>query len=559
MPRASTDVLVVGAGPTGLTLACELARRGLAVRVVDQALEPAPESRALGVHARTLELLDQGLCVADRLVARGLPMRAVAVHARGRRIARARFDELDSPFPFVLSLPQSETERVLGERLRELGGDVERGLRFTGLATRADGVAATLVARDGGREDAAAAWLVGCDGAHSAVRGALGLPFEGARYEEPFVLGDVRIRGELPRDEARVFLSPAGVLALFPLPGEGGAWRVIAEAGGLDLARPLDLAALQALVDARAAGALALSEPGWLASFTVHRRQVPSYRAGRVLLAGDAAHLHSPIGGQGMNLGIQDAVNLAWKLALVHARGAPDGRLDSYQAERHPVGAATLRRTDLATRLATLHSPAGRELRDGLARAVAALRPLRRVALRGLAELDVAYRRSPIVGEHRAPLLSARFAPEPASILGWLELATAPGPGERVPDARLAEPSGGRTRLFELLRGTEHTLLLLAGAAPNAARLLDLARIGRAVGARFGDRVVAHLVTPRPPPDALSWSGSLVLDPGGAVQARLGASAACLYLVRPDGYVGFRSQPPRLEPLEAHLARVLGG
>lgn len=383
------DVLVVGAGPTGLLLAAELARRGRSVRVVDRAAAPSPLSRAIVVHARTLEIL-RDLGLAEALVAAGTPLRSLRLHAGAGPPVEVPFGDLDTPFPFLLSVPQSATESLLARHLARFGLGVERSVRYVRHDADASGV--TVHLDPGGA--VRCRFLVGCDGAHSAVRHALGLPFDGHPYEERLLLGDVTWATDLPRDALGSFLSDDGFLAAFPLPE--GRWRLIgvrsADATGDDVT----LAELQDAVDTRTPRGGALSDPTWIAGFRIHARQVDRYRVGRVFLAGDAAHVHSPAGGQGMNLGLQDAHNLAWKLDLA-CRGAPDTLLDSYEAERHPVAAATLAGTDLVTRLGTARSRIARAARDTAARWFAGLPPVRRRVTRTLAELDTAYPDSPIV------------------------------------------------------------------------------------------------------------------------------------------------------------------
>ena len=396
----SGDVLIVGAGPTGLTLACEAARRGLSCRLIEAATEPNPWSRALGVQARTLELLAQ-MGLADEAVARGHKAHGARIHGAGRERAHLTLDKLDSPFPFILILPQNETEALLADGARRQGVGIERGTALTRFAQDANGVTATLRHRDGREETARARWLVGADGAHSAVRHGLGRPFAGAEYPEAFLLADCRLAGSVPEDELSVYLTHDGFLAIFPF--GGGLFRLIASlpgaaASGADWEpHAATLAECQAVVDARGPGGVRLSDPRWLSRFRLHRRLAPQMRVGQVFLAGDAAHIHSPAGGQGMNTGIQDAVNLAWKLALVTQGASPDALLASYQVERHPVAADVLRDTDLAMRAVTLHDKPVEAVRDQVLASFSGLEPVRRRVRDRVAQLSVRYRHSPIV------------------------------------------------------------------------------------------------------------------------------------------------------------------
>jgi 2-polyprenyl-6-methoxyphenol hydroxylase-like FAD-dependent oxidoreductase len=547
---SDASVLVVGAGPVGLAMACELLRRGVKTRLVDAAAAPSDRSKAIGVHARTLEALD-AMGIADRFVSAGRKVHAVNAYADGARIVHVSLDDIDSPYSYMLSLPQRETERLLGERLQELGGEVERDAKLTALTQDPDGVTATLERAHGETESVRVPWLVGCDGAHSGVRHALGLPFDGVPYAEAFVLADVRIAWELPDDETHAFIAPDGAIAALPMPK--GVWRLVCECA-LTEPRVEDLARLLA---ERGAPKATVTDAGWVTAFQIHRRIVPRYREGRVFLAGDAAHIHSPVGGQGMNTGIQDAYNLAWKLALVAGGAAREDLLDSYDPERRPVAAATLAGTDLATKVVTLHNPIAREVRNRLGALLAGLEVVQRRMLAEASETAVGYRNSPIVDEHRASVARATVGKrvgEQPTLADWVGFGGAPHPGDRAPDVVIDDA----TTAFALFRHTGSTLLLFDGAAPTPEGYENLADIARRVRERWDARVDPWIVVPRRSrPPELANTERVLLDPKGAMHRRYGAGSECLYLVRPDGYVGFRSQPASWKALEEHLEMIL--
>lgn len=554
-------VLVVGAGPTGLTLAGELARRGVPFRVIDKAPEATRLSKAIGVHARTLEILSD-LGIADELIGRGVKLRGTQVFADGRVLVRASFEELDSHYPFILSVPQSETEAVLTEHLRRLGGEVERLVELIGLEPDADGVTCTLKKGDGSTEELRVGYVVGSDGASSFVRKRLGLEFGGSSYAEQFLLADVRIEWELPNDRISVFFSGDGVLAAFPIPD--GRVRFVGSTAlsFRDETVAPTLEQIQARYDASSHLPGKVSDPAWLATFRLHCRQVDRYQVGRVFLAGDAAHIHSPIGGQGMNTGIQDAHNLAWKLALVHHGESAPELLDSYHAERHAVAANVLRGTDVATRAATLRHPVARAVRNNVARVLASLEVVQQRIARTTAELDLGYRKSPIVSENRQSVLRARVgasdAAEEPNVLAWRNFELAPAAGDRMLDAvvTLGESKESR-RLAQIVDGRLHTLLLFDGRARTQAGYARLAGIGKRVNERYAGLVHVHIVVPlNECPKELDWSGSLLLDPEGELEDRYGATAECAYLIRPDLYVGYRSQPADEASLFTHLERM---
>ena len=349
-----TDVLIVGAGPTGLTLAAALAARGVRTTVIDRLAEGANTSRAAVVHARTLEVLEP-LGVSQRLVERGLQAQRFTIRDRDRVLLPITFDKLPSRYPYTLMVSQAVTESVLLHRLRELGGQVLRPRQLVGLTQDPSCATATL---DDGRS-LRARYVVGADGMHSTVRERAGIAFSGGSYGESFLLADVRLSGGVPSAEVVLYFSPAGMAVVAPLPG--GVHRIVAT---VDAAPEHPSAAdVQALLDARGPQRerALVHEVIWGSRFRVHHRVADAYRSGRVLLAGDAAHVHSPAGGQGMNAGILDAMRLAD--ALVKALAGDSAALDRYGAERRPVAEQIVALADRLTRLATVR-PALRGLRN---------------------------------------------------------------------------------------------------------------------------------------------------------------------------------------------------
>jgi 2-polyprenyl-6-methoxyphenol hydroxylase-like FAD-dependent oxidoreductase len=343
----TTDVLVIGAGPTGLTLATSLVSKGVATTVVDRQPTGANTSRAGVVNARSLEVLE-GLDVARRLVKEGIQAPVFTIRDRSRTLIQIDFSTLPTAYPYSLMVPQSTTERLLLDRLEELGGTVIRPKALTSVAKDADGVTATFDDGDVIR----ARYLVGADGIHSTVREYAGIGFEGGQYEESFALADVHLSGEVPADEVLLFWATAGLTVVAPLPG-GTVYRVVAPAA--DAPENPSTQFVQQLLDERGLGAgrMVVKDVVWGSRFRIHHRVADTYRAGRLLLAGDAAHVHSPAGGQGMNLGIQDAVALADALTAVLG-GAPETVLDDYSTARRPIALGVVSLTDRLTRLATL-------------------------------------------------------------------------------------------------------------------------------------------------------------------------------------------------------------
>jgi 2-polyprenyl-6-methoxyphenol hydroxylase-like FAD-dependent oxidoreductase len=369
-PMNDTDVLIVGAGPTGLTLAASLLAGGVRATIVDRQAEGANTSRAGAINARTLEVLEE-LDVARRLVKEGVHAPRFTIRDGRNVLIPIDFSRLPSAYPYTLLLPQNDTERLLLERVVELGGEVLRPKVLATITQDADGVTATFEDGDVVR----AAYVVGADGMHSTVREQAGIGFHGDKYEQSFVLADVRLTGEAPADEVVLFWAAAGLTVVAPLPN--GAFRVVAPVD--DAPEVPSAEFVQQILDDRGygVGRMTVTDVVWGSRFRIHHRVADTYRSGRILLAGDAAHVHSPAGGQGMNLGIQDAVALAQALTEVLG-GAADPVLDDYAAARRPIAQQVITLTDRLTRMATL--PRG-------------LRPIRNAAM-GVAGRIPAVRRA---------------------------------------------------------------------------------------------------------------------------------------------------------------------
>jgi 2-polyprenyl-6-methoxyphenol hydroxylase-like FAD-dependent oxidoreductase len=437
------QVLVVGAGPTGLILAAELLRRGVHVRVVDKGDGQALQSRALAVHARTLEVFDM-MGVAERFLERGQRIYRFRMYSGARLLVTLDLTKNPSRFPFMLNIPQDETERLLREHVTELGGVIEQGCELVGLVEDTDRVLATVRNATGETETIRADYLAGCDGAHSRVRKELGLDFDGHPYDDDWLLADVRVDWEKPDNEVQAFFNPQrGPVIFFPM--RDGRWRVFGPFAGDRGRRPPALEEMQELVDLRSPLRAKLSDPTWLSSFRCHRRSTHTYRHGRVVLAGDAVHVHSPAGGQGMNTGIMDAHNLGWKLALVATARASDTLLETYGAERGPVAQQVLGLTHALVQFGTMRQPVKVALRDALVPVLSRLSMIQRRTVRRMTQHHVSY--------------SASSLTRPGG--AWRRLR----PGDRMPDLKL-----NGVRLFEELRRGEHVRVIVAGAPPVLVR-----------------------------------------------------------------------------------------
>jgi 2-polyprenyl-6-methoxyphenol hydroxylase-like FAD-dependent oxidoreductase len=397
------DVLIVGAGPVGLTAAAELARYGLAVRVIDCSASSTQTSKALVIWSRTLELMDRMGCTSAFLEV-GLRAHAASIRSGAAVLGHTRFEAIASAYNFALMIPQRDTERLLTAHLGTLGVTIEREVELISFAEASDHVEARLRHANGHEELLQVPWLVGCDGAHSTVRHTLAMEFHGSPQGDDWLLADVRLEGDgaPPDDEIATYLHRDGPFVVFPMPGERA--RVVATVGKTNPANPRPdptLSDVQTLIDRRTGAGFRATDPVWLTHFRINERKVTDYRRGRVFLAGDAAHIHSPAGGQGMNTGMQDAINLAWKLAMVVRRQASSALLDSYSTERTAVGDMVLRNAGRLTDMATLAHPAAQAARNLALRFLLGLHAVRDKMATTMSEIEIAYPDSPLsFGRH---------------------------------------------------------------------------------------------------------------------------------------------------------------
>ncbi|RJL35888.1 FAD-dependent oxidoreductase [Bailinhaonella thermotolerans] len=531
------DVLVAGAGPAGLVAAHELARRGVRVRVVDKAEGPATTSRATATHARTLELYHQMGFVGD-ILARGLRCEHFTMHRGGRRLIRldTEYSTLPTRYPFTLQIDQVLTEEVLRNRLRGLGVEVEWGVALANLDGAHDRVRVRLRGGDGTAEDIRVPWLIGADGGHSRVRSLLGLPLVGDA-SETWLIADAVLDADLPRDSLHWIHVGKGPILLVPFP-EPGRWRLLDTVDVTGADDPHLIASRFAAKLTEGLGRpVEVGPPSWVSVFTIQQRMVRRMRAGRCFVVGDAAHVHSPASGQGLNVGVHDAYNLAWKLADVIRGHARDTLLDTFPAERLPVGATLLRTTRTATALIALRDAAPAALLPlglGLLNAVGPLkRRVERKLLSAMSGLALTYAGSPLT-------LDAGTAHG-----GWIR------PGKRVAcSAETERDCPAWSAVLTELTDPRWSLLVFAGDAPAAPLRAALRRVEIAYGRAVSVRTVSRTGRGGPAPLA---------DPGAGLSQAFGLRPGDYALIRPDGYLaaaGRFEDPARMADILAALHLV---
>ena len=487
-----SQVLIVGAGPVGLTMAAELARYGISVRIVDKAAQRTDKSKAVVLWSRTLELFDRAKC-AEAFVTAGNKVDAANIIANNTVIGHVNFSEVDSPYPFALMLPQSETERLLEEHLGHLGINTQRQTEIASFEQNESGIMAVLRNAEGQEEVVRADWPIGCDGAHSAVRHGLGLSFLGNTLESDWILADLNLSGyPLPTTEMVTYWHEEGVLLVIPM--SATRFRIIADLGLSTGGPPVNptLDQVQAIMDRRGPGGMTTTNPIWLSAFRINERKVSDYRAGRVFVVGDAAHVHSPAGGQGMNTGMQDAFNLAWKLALVCRGQAAETLLDSFSVERSAVGAEVLKAAGRLTTVATMRNHTAQAVRNLFGRLLPGLASVRKAMVDTMSEVSVGYDDSPLNG--------------PA-----LRRGDIPAPGRRL------EPVAGQTPVGS--GNTPRFALFAAGSSKVSALAI-----------KFPDLIDVEIRAP--------------LDPDVIV------------LVRPDGYVACAAQADDVGVIVDYLGAI---
>ena len=534
------DVLIVGAGPVGLTLAIECRRQGVSFRIVDKNPGPSDKSKALGIWSGTIECM-AAMGVVDEFLARSMPGHGLMFHDTGKFLNRICIHEgVESLYPVPMLIPQCWTEEILATHLHRAGVKIERPLELSGMKDDGSGVEATLTHPDGTTETIRAKWLAGCDGAHSFARHHLPVTFDGVPENSAFILCDAKVEGDVPPDHLFINWGPTGVCIFFPV--KPGIFRLFQVRPDTTNHAPPTLDEMNSFLRDNGLGRLRMYDPEWLAYFGVNERFASRARVGRVFLLGDAAHVHSPAGGQGMNTGMQDAFNLGWKLALLtRGRGDTEAIAESFHAERHPIAKMLIEKTTKLLHFGMAHGKFMRVAKDIAVKHLFQTQFVQARLSGELSELHIAYPESPLV-----------VSDDPAwhGNKGFK-------PGTKPRDVALVHAvTREMVSLWRQFLTTKHTLVLFSGTKQDADISSCLAQVA-AFAKKYGDYVQVIII----------WAGEstvfettaeVYFDPEGNAHERFGVEQPVWYLVRPDQYLAARGMMTQTELLAAYLKKVLG-
>jgi len=525
------DVLIVGAGPTGLSAAIFLTQLGMRCLVIDKKSEPTKTSNALAVQSRTLEIWEK-LGILDEALLQGQPITGINIYSNKKQLGHISLQGLKAAYPYLLTLPQAQTEKILFEKFSALGGVIEREAEFTNLSQHSQGVDAVYL-KNGVEIKLQIKWILGCDGTHSRVREVLNIPFLGKDLSQHFAMADLTIDGPLAPDRMHGFWSPQGVMAIFPMKNY---CRLIAE-----ISHDPELSQIKGapsfeifnqLMKTRSHFKVTLSEPLWTSSFWIHEHVVSQYNKGRIFLLGDAAHEHSPVGGQGMNTGIQDAYNLCWKLALVEKGQMEQKLLGSYEKERLPVAKALVNAATKATNIVTTRSLFLKILRLLALKCITHFSSLQNKIAGAVSELNINYANDGFVEEKGK----------------WQNGVL---PGWRIP-FNVIRDKDQTISLQKLVVTDKYTVIIFLGKESVSKK--DVERFLQIINNKYAHLIDILVITEREQSSAINTK--VINDLNGILHQQFSALQPCYYLVRPDQYIGFRAKGLNEEALEAYLRKI---
>lgn len=522
-------VLIVGAGPTGLMMACELARHGIAFRIIDKKPERTLTSNATWVQTRTIEVLDQ-IGLATRFLKAGHSCNAINLYIEGKPLVTIPLSGIKSTYPFILMLPQSETERLLIERLEEFKSHVEWSSELIDIKQAAGTVSSTIQFPGGKTETITSDWLIACDGANSTIREKCQIFFPGEDLTEQFMVADAHINSFTSKDEIHLFFDEGTLFAASPL-GKNQ-YRIAANLH-LDYPRQkfYEKEVIE-IVQERGHGAYYVTDVSWISPFWIHGKIAEQMRQRSIFLMGDAAHIHSPAGGQGMNTGIQDAYNLAWKLALTIKGKAKPLLLDSYQAERHPVVNEIVNQTEKFTKMALFDKSFLTNLRKFSQQILQGDEELIKKICMLISQVGIQYQASPVINyeEH------IKDIPE------WQ--------GERAPDVTIDQA----TRLYDYLRNTHHNILLFTGTSEKNLALPHIKQLQEWLSQLHPDLIKTHIITNEKIDDI---DDPIIFDSNGVIHKCYHIKKPAILIIRPDNYIAYCSENLEYTLIEKFFERYL--
>jgi len=523
---SSLPVLIVGAGPTGLMMAITLAHQGVPFRIIDRKSEPTQTTNAAGIHPRTIEIFNQ-MGISQQFIEAGVCCHNLEMQSEGRILAQLRLDQVNSLYNFILMLPQSETEKLLSQHLESLNVKIERSTELIDLVIKERKALATLKYSDERDEIVEADWVIGCDGYHSTVREKSDIKMVGTDIPQEFLVADIRIQSEVPPDTIVMFFTQGTILGLFPL--KGNKYRMVANSNQLENKKSFSEEEIKTIVKSHTSGKCEVTEILWASPFWIHSKIAESLRKNNIFIAGDAAHVHSPAGAQGMNTGLQDAFNLGWKLALIYRNQANQSLLDSYQAERYPIMKKLVNFTEKLSHLALTKNSFIINVRNFFFKHIAGKSTyIQNRAAALVTQLSLNYENSPIVEKNTRGR------------------SKSPRPGDRAPNVIIQDD----LTLFSYLDNTKHNLLLFAGDNTNQS-LQMLINVCQWVEESVGNVVETHIVINRPVDVK-----SLILDKDMLVHQKYQVTSPSMCLVRPDRYIGLFMGEVNQALLQSYLKRI---
>lgn len=521
-------VLIVGAGPTGLMMACELARHGIQFRIIDKKPERTLTSNATWVQPRTIEVLDQ-IGLAPLFLKAGHPCKAINIYIEGKPLVTIPLNSIASTYPFILMLPQSKTEKLLIERLEEFKYHVEWSSELIDLKQEGNKVVTTVKLPDGKSETIISEWLIACDGANSIIREKCQIFFPGEDLTEQFVVADANIDSFTSKNEIHLFFDQGTLFAASPL--GANKYRI---AANLHLDYPRQTfyeKEVIELVQERGYGAYYVTDVAWISPFWIHGKVAERMRNHSIFLMGDAAHIHSPAGGQGMNMGIQDAYNLAWKLALIIKGKATPLLLDSYQAERYPVVNEIVKQTENFTKMALFDESFLTNLQKFSQQILQGEKNLINKICAQVSQVNIQYQQSPIISyEERNNDLSPRS-------------------GERAPDVVIDKSS----RLYDYLRNTQHNILLFTGMSEIKQALPHIKQLKEWLNQLHPDLIKTHVIST----EKMNDMDDVIFDSNGVIHQRYQIKQPAILIIRPDNYIAYYSEKLEYTFIEKFFQRYL--